>query len=91
MLFKNNLDGFELAEKDLEIRGTGDILGYRQSGDSLFKFVEVTRDQELIKECFEYVKKIMKSKSFEDKGFQKKIYLLLLFFKQQEAIKLLFS
>jgi len=90
-VFKNTLDGFELAEKDLEIRGTGDILGYRQSGDSLFKFVEVTRDQELIKECFEYVKKIMKSKSFEDKEFQKKIYLLLLFFKQQEAIKLLFS
>ena len=90
-VFKNTLDGFELAEKDLEIRGTGDILGYRQSGESLFKFVEVTKDQELIKECFEYVKKIMKSKSFEEKEFQKKIYLLLLFFKQQEAIKLLFS
>ena len=66
-------------------------MGYRQSGDSLFKFVEVTKDQELIKEFFEYVKNIMKSKSFEEINFQKKIYLLLLFFKQQEAIKLLFS
>ncbi len=90
-VFKNNLDGFKLAEKDLEIRGTGDVLGYRQSGDSLFKFVNTPQDQELIIECFDYVKEIISSKKFEDKKFQQKIYQLLLFFKQQEAIKLLFS
>ena len=90
-VFKNNLDGFKLAEKDLEIRGTGDVLGYRQSGDSLFKFVNTAQDQELIIECFDYVKEVITSKKFEDKEFQQKIYQLLLFFKQQEAIKLLFS
>ena len=90
-VFKNNLDGFKLAEKDLEIRGTGDVLGYRQSGDSLFKFVNTAQDQELIIECFDYVKEVISSKKFEDKEFQQKIYQLLLFFKQQEAIKLLFS
>ena len=90
-VFKNNLDGFKLAEKDLEIRGTGDVLGYRQSGDSLFRFVNTAQDQELIIECFNYVKEVISSKKFEDKEFQQKIYQLLLFFKQQEAIKLLFS
>ena len=90
-VFKNNLDGFKLAEKDLEIRGTGDVLGYRQSGDSLFKFVNTAQDQELIIECFDYVKEVISSKKFEDKEFQQRIYQLLLFFKQQEAIKLLFS
>ena len=90
-VFKNNLDGFKLAEKDLEIRGTGDVLGYRQSGDSLFRFVNTAQDQELIIECFDYVKEVISSKKFEDKKFQQKIYQLLLFFKQQEAIKLLFS
>ena len=90
-VFKNNLDGFKLAEKDLEIRGTGDVLGYRQSGDSLFKFVNTAQDQELIIECFDYVKEVISSKKFEDKEFQQKIYQLLLFFKQHEAIKLLFS
>ena len=90
-VFKNNLDGFKLAEKDLEIRGTGDVLGYRQSGDSLFKFVNTAQDQELIIECFDYVKEVISSKKFENKEFQQKIYQLLLFFKQQEAIKLLFS
>jgi len=90
-VFKNNLDGFQLAEKDLEIRGTGDVLGYRQSGDSLFKFVDTMNDQELIKECFDYVKEVISNKKFEDNEYQQKIYQLLLFFKQQEAIKLLFS
>jgi len=90
-VFKNNLDGFKLAEKDLEIRGTGDVLGYRQSGDSLFRFVNTAQDQELIIECFDYVKEVISSKKFKDKEFQQKIYQLLLFFKQQEAIKLLFS
>ena len=48
-------------------------------------------DQELIKECFDYVKEVISDKKFEDKEYQQKIYQLLLFFKQQEAIKLLFS
>ena len=67
------------------------MLGYRQSGDSLFKFVDTMNDQELIRECFDYVKEVISNKKFEDKEYQQKIYQLLLFFKQQEAIKLLFS
>ncbi len=90
-IFKENLDGFKLSEKDLEIRGTGDILGYRQSGDSLFKFVNVYHDQELIIDALQYVKKLIEKKEYENKKFKKDIYKLLMFFKQQEAIKLLFS
>ncbi len=90
-IFKENLDGFKLSEKDLEIRGTGDILGYRQSGDSLFKFVNVYHDQELIIDALQYVKKLIERKVYENEKFKKDIYKLLMFFKQQEAIKLLFS
>ena len=90
-IFKDNIDGFTLAEKDLEIRGTGDILGYRQSGDSLFKFVQPSKDQDLIIDSMEYVKEIISTKKYENDEFKKNIYKLLLFFKQQEAIKLLFS
>ena len=90
-IFKENLDGFKLSEKDLEIRGTGDILGYRQSGDSLFKFVNVYHDQELIMDALQYVKKLIEKKEYENEKFKKDIYKLLMFFKQQEAIKLLFS
>jgi ATP-dependent DNA helicase RecG len=41
-------DGFELAERDLEIRGEGQLLGLRQSGLSDLRFVRLRRDQELL-------------------------------------------
>lgn len=90
-IFRENIDGFKLAEKDLEIRGTGDILGYRQSGDSLFKYVNPSTDQDLIIDSLKYVREIISKKRYENKNFKTSIYKLLVFFKQQEAIKLLFS
>ena len=41
-------DGFELAERDLEIRGEGQLLGARQSGYSDLCFVRLRRDQKLL-------------------------------------------
>ena len=41
-------DGFELAERDLEIRGEGQVLGARQSGYSDLRFVKLRRDQALL-------------------------------------------
>jgi len=41
-------DGFELAERDLEIRGEGQLLGARQSGFSDLRFVRLRQDQSLL-------------------------------------------
>jgi ATP-dependent DNA helicase RecG len=41
-------DGFKIAEKDLEIRGQGEILGTRQSGLQLFKIANIVRDLEIL-------------------------------------------
>jgi ATP-dependent DNA helicase RecG len=41
-------DGFELAERDLEIRGEGHLLGARQSGLSDLRFTNLRRDQALL-------------------------------------------
>ncbi len=41
-------DGFKIAEKDLEIRGQGEILGTRQSGIQNFKLGNIVRDLELL-------------------------------------------
>ena len=38
-------DGFELAERDLEIRGEGQLLGARQSGLSDLRFTKLRQDQ----------------------------------------------
>jgi ATP-dependent DNA helicase RecG len=41
-------DGFELAEKDLQLRGTGDLLGTKQVGAPEFKIAELSRDMDLL-------------------------------------------
>ncbi len=46
-------DGFELAERDLEIRGEGQLLGARQSGFSDLRFVRLRRDQALLERARE--------------------------------------
>ncbi|QYO66988.1 ATP-dependent DNA helicase RecG [Leptolyngbya sp. 7M] len=41
-------DGFKIAEKDLELRGEGEILGTRQSGIRIFKLANIVRDIEIL-------------------------------------------
>jgi ATP-dependent DNA helicase RecG len=41
-------DGFKIAEKDLEIRGQGEILGTRQSGIQNFRIANIVRDLEIL-------------------------------------------
>jgi ATP-dependent DNA helicase RecG len=51
-------DGFELAERDLEIRGEGQLLGARQSGFSDLRFVRLRRDQELLERAREAAERL---------------------------------
>jgi ATP-dependent DNA helicase RecG len=44
-------DGFKIAEKDLELRGQGDILGTRQSGVQMFRVGNIVRDLEILEEA----------------------------------------
>lgn len=41
-------DGFVIAEKDLEIRGPGELLGTRQSGLPEFRVANIVRDQQFL-------------------------------------------
>ncbi len=41
-------DGFEIAERDLELRGAGDVLGTRQAGMPTFRLIDFVRDRELM-------------------------------------------
>ena len=41
-------DGFEIARRDLEIRGPGEFLGARQSGAALLRFADLATDQALL-------------------------------------------
>ena len=40
--------GFVIAQKDLEMRGPGEVLGTRQTGDLAFRVADPARDQSLL-------------------------------------------
>ncbi len=44
-------DGFELAEKDLELRGEGQLLGKRQAGISELRFTKLRSDRALLEQA----------------------------------------
>ncbi|MDO4619567.1 MAG: ATP-dependent DNA helicase RecG [Lachnospiraceae bacterium] len=48
-ILKESDDGFVIAEKDFELRGPGDLLGIRQSGDAVFRLADLTRDREILR------------------------------------------
>ena len=45
----NTTDGFEIAERDLEIRGPGELFGAKQSGIAPFKVARLPRDFDLLR------------------------------------------
>ena len=47
-IMEETCDGFKIAEKDLEIRGQGEILGTRQSGIQNFRLGNIVRDLEIL-------------------------------------------
>ena len=49
-VLRDSNDGFVIAQKDLEIRGPGEILGTRQTGNAEFKVADLMRDQAMIPE-----------------------------------------
>ncbi len=88
LLYKNNLsanakerlkilrstnDGFEIAEKDMSLRGYGDILGFQQSGIKNFKFADPIHHKDLFFLAEKNIKKI------EDENFKKYENLLKLY------------
>ncbi|MBI4468712.1 MAG: ATP-dependent DNA helicase RecG [Acidobacteria bacterium] len=51
-------DGFEISERDLELRGPGELLGTRQSGIPVLRLAHLVRDQDLLQLAREEVERI---------------------------------
>ncbi len=47
-ILRETSDGFRIAEKDLELRGPGEVLGTRQTGMLQFRVADLTRDRQLL-------------------------------------------
>lgn len=64
-------NGFEVAEKDLEFRGSGEILGQRQHGLPGFKLADIFRDVELLKLSKNAVEYIYENDKLSDNEYKR--------------------
>lgn len=58
-ILRESNDGFVIAEKDLELRGPGEMLGTRQTGDLGFRVAKLERDDHLLDQAHDVAKQIM--------------------------------
>lgn len=47
-IMEETTDGFKIAEKDLELRGPGEVMGTRQAGLPQFRIANIVRDQKIL-------------------------------------------
>jgi len=83
-ILKDTNDGFAISEQDLILRGPGEVLGSKQSGNVDFKFVDLHVHSDLIELARKEASNLIKN----DKDHLK-INTLLSIFENNEAIKLL--
>ena len=65
ILVKSN-DGFEIAEKDLSIRGPGELVGIRQSGIPDFRFINMIDDIKIFVVARDDAREILRNKDNEE-------------------------
>ncbi|MDC8804604.1 ATP-dependent DNA helicase RecG [Halomonas pacifica] len=58
-VMRETTDGFRIAEKDLELRGPGEVLGTRQTGLAQMKIADLERDRDLLERVGELAKALL--------------------------------
>ena len=59
MTMRETTDGFEIARRDLEIRGPGEFLGARQSGQAMLRFADLQTDQWLVDKARDIAQRLL--------------------------------
>lgn len=80
---RNTSDGFEIAKKDLELRGVGEVLGVNQSGIASFKIANLIRDEYLL----EAANTLAKEYFAKDEVIQNEFITFWVSDKNQEFVK----
>jgi ATP-dependent DNA helicase RecG len=83
-ILKETDDGFKISENDLILRGPGEVLGSKQSGNIDFKFIDLHLHSDLIPAARDEAVNLLKNENQ-----QNKVNTLLSIFENNDAIKLL--
>lgn len=89
-ILKDTNNGFEIAQHDLKIRGTGNILGVEQSGDAGYRIANISRDLRIMQQAGKDAKAISK-KGFNDSEVLTRVNLAMQIFQPEDYYKFLLS
>jgi ATP-dependent DNA helicase RecG len=64
MTMRETTDGFEIARRDLEIRGPGEFLGARQSGQAMLRFADLETDTWLVDRARDVASALLKDEKY---------------------------
>ena len=59
-VMRNTTDGFVIADRDLELRGPGELLGTRQAGAAQFRIADLVRDAGLLRDVQRVAKELLR-------------------------------
>ena len=90
-IMKSTDNGFEIAEKDLSIRGPGEVLGKKQSGLPNFKIADLSYDKKMFEDIRFQSKKIVNEDPYLKSEKGKLFKTLLYLFEKDIAIRNILS
>jgi len=59
-VMRKTVDGFKIAQRDLELRGPGEVLGTKQTGELSFRVADLIRDSEMLPHVYKAAELIMR-------------------------------
>ena len=86
-IMKDSEDGFIIAEKDMELRGFGEILGNRQSGFEAFHIADLSIDKDLMLTAHKDALLILDKDPKLETPRGQALKILLYLFEQDDAVK----
>lgn len=90
-VLRESNDGFYIAEEDLRLRGSGELLGTKQSGVPEFRFAEIARDAKLLQTARDECKLILHRDAELKSPRGEALRCLLYLFEQDKNVRLLAS
>ena len=84
-ILKSSMDGFYISEEDLKLRGFGDIIGYKQSGEKDFLIADPAYHNDL----FELAKYQIETEQTKEIEIEKRYSKLLKIFKKDKILNII--